>query len=464
MINLATGMAIVVLLARLLDVAALGLYSFSFAVGSVLGILCLAGANQWITREIARNPARVGSLLGNSLITRSAMTVVLLLAMELAFIRMGYSKQRILIITSLVTVRVIECLIFMLCAFFRAFEEMHFERRIRMCLNAISVGVGIPLLVITRSLLAYSVAQCALTFLVLVASYQVLVRRYDAKPFDAITRQECLDVFTQGLDFSLYLILLVIYVQTNTILLTFFRGNAATGLYTAGFRFVSALGVVAASSVNALFPAMSRLNLREHSADIKMTYLRSTKYLLVISSFFSLVLFIFAPALIQFIYGKSLLPAALGLRIMAFSVMFSYMNSSSANLLFSLNMEKLAIRILGACVVFVIASNLILLPLWGYLGACLTTVLPELLNFGLQYKAIAGYLNDISLLMVLLKFVALSLGVVTVTSAGSRMPLALQGMLFVMSYALGLYLLRIFQPDEIAFVKDRYFRRSPVLA
>ena len=392
------------------------------------------------------------------------MTVILLLGMEFAFIHMGYSKQRILIVTSLVTVRVLECLIFMLCAFFRAFEEMHYERRIRTCLNAISVGVGIPLLVMTRSLLLFSVAQCALTFLVLVESYQDLIHRYDAKPFDSIKRQECLDVFKQGLDFSLFMILLVIYVQTNTILLTFFRGNAATGLYTAGFRFVSALGVVAASSVNALFPAMSRLNLQEHSADIKMTYLRSTKYLLVISSFFSLVLFIFAPALIQFIYGTSLLPAAPGLRIMAFSVMFSYVNSSSANLLFSLNMEKLAIRILGACVVFVIISNLVLLPLWGYLGACVTTLLPELLNFVLQYKAIAGYLNEIGLLTVLLKFVVLSLGVVVVTLGWSKMPLGLQGVLFVMSYALGIYLLRIFQPDEIAFVKDRYWRRSPVLA
>jgi O-antigen/teichoic acid export membrane protein len=185
----------------------------------------------------------------------------------------------------------------------------------------------------------------------------------------------------------------------------------------------------------------------------------------VISSFFSLVLFVFAPALIQFIYGKSLLPASLGLRIMAFSVMFSFMNSSSSNLLFSLNKEKLAIRILGVCVVFVIASNLLVLPFWSYLGACLTTLLPELLNFILQYKAIARYLKDASLLAVLLKFAVLSLGVVGISlSVAATLPLALQILVFLAAYAVGIYLLRIFQPDEIAFVKDHYFRRSPALA
>lgn len=464
MANLFTGIAIVVLLARFLNVAALGLYSFSFAAGSVLAILCLAGSNQWITREIARNPQRLSHLLGHSFVTRGVIALGLLSLMEGAFFLMGYPRERIAVITLLVLVRVLECFILMLCACFRGFEEMRYERRIRMCLNAIHVGIGIPLLALTRSLFVFSFVQCALTFLVLVGATRLLIRRYAARPFEAITRQGCVQVFRQGFDFSLYTILLVVYLQTNTILLTLFKGHEATGFYTAGFRFVSALGMVAASSVDALFPAISRLNLREHEAGIKMAYLRSTKYLLVLASFFSLALFVFAPSLIRLFYGEPFLPAAPGLRIMAFSILFSYMNSSSVSLMFSLNQEKRSIRILGLCVVFVAAINLIFLPLWGYLGASLTTLLPELLNFSLHYKAITGYLKGIGLLTVLLKFVLLSLGVTGATLGWPGIPMALQGALFLVCYAGGLYLLRVFQPDEIAFIRDRYFRRSPALA
>src|SRR5262249_7662782 len=159
-----------------------------------------------------------------------------------------------------------------------------------------------------------------------------LVLRYAVSPFRSITRQGCLLIFRDGFHFSLFMILLMVYIQTNTILLDLYKGNEATGFYTAGFRFISALGVIAVSSVDALFPAMSRLPLHEHAAEIRLAYARATKYLLVIASFCSLVLFVFAPEMIRLIYGPSFMPAALGLRLMAFSLLFSYVNSASVNL------------------------------------------------------------------------------------------------------------------------------------
>jgi O-antigen/teichoic acid export membrane protein len=285
------------------------------------------------------------------------------------------------IVTLFVAARIFDSLLFMFCSFFRGRQEMRYEAALRLSLNAISLGLGLPVLVLSRSLLVFSAFQCAASALVMFAACGVVIRRYATAPWGSIDWNASVSLFKEGLHFSLYGILLVVFLQTNTILLSFFKGDQATGLYTAGYRFVSALGMAATSVPGAVYPSIASLALPRDEELLRETYLRCLRYLWIVAVFCVLGLLFFAPELVNLIYGTRFLPASLGLRIMSFTVLFSYANAATTSVLFSLNMEKDVLRAMAVSTAFVVIINLILLPPLADIGASLTTVLPEVVCF-----------------------------------------------------------------------------------
>ncbi|MEK7389341.1 MAG: flippase [Elusimicrobiota bacterium] len=406
-LNVVAGVATVIVLARLVDVSALGLYSLSYSLGAVFAIICLYGANQFLTREIARHPENLEFWLGNSLAVRLGIALSLFMVCGVFFIALDYGRVRILIALLLILNRVLESLLLMFCAIFRGYQEMRYEGLLRSALSAASLLVGLSVLVLSRSLLSFAVVQVVSTALVVFAAYRLVIGRYHVVPMRSVAPAACMKVFRDGLSFSAYSILLVLFVQTNTIMLSLFKGDLDTGLYTAGFRFVSALGMGAASITGALYPAVSQLNIQDHADEIRLIYLRCTKVLWILASFFSTTLFVFSDEIVYVVYGAGYAPAAAGVRIMAFSLFFSYANVSSTNLLFCLDQESTALRILGSGTLFVFIINLVMIPLLGYFGASWTTLIPEVFVLILLASALRKILGRIGTLTLFVKFVGL---------------------------------------------------------
>ncbi|MBI3549163.1 MAG: flippase [Elusimicrobia bacterium] len=450
--NLVAGIAAVILLARFLDVAALGLYSFSYALGSVVAIACLYGANQLIVREVARSPGNVDALLGNSIATRAAVGLALMLGLEALFVALGYSRERMLIVSLLVLARLFDSLIFMFCSFFRGRQEMKYEGILRVCLNVASVGLSLPVLLFSRSLLIFSAIQCGASLVIAVVSYRVVSRRYGSAPFAAVSWEASRTLFLDGLSFSLYGILLVLFLQTNTILLTLFKGDDATGFYTAGYRFISALGMAATSVTGAVYPVISKLNLENHAGEIRRTYLRCLRYLWALALYVALGLYWFAPEVIGIVYGSKFLPAVPGLRIMSAAVLFSYANSAATSVLFSLNQEREVVRTLGYATVFVALINLILLPPLGHLGASLTTLIPEVFSFCLLLGVMKKSFRRIDVAPLAARFGVVALAVSAGAAALAGRPLWLRIAVFSLSYAAAIVAAGVLGSEELKFL------------
>ena len=150
-VNASAGVATVILLARALDPSALGLFSFGFAAGAVLSVACLYGSNLLITRETARTPGRAGLFLGASLAGRGAIGLLLLGAAGAVLPLLGYRGERLAVAALLILARLFDNGVVMSCAFFRGFQDMALEARLRLSMSLGTLAAAAAVLLFTPS-------------------------------------------------------------------------------------------------------------------------------------------------------------------------------------------------------------------------------------------------------------------------------------------------------------------------
>jgi O-antigen/teichoic acid export membrane protein len=83
----------------------------------------------------------------------------------------------------------------------------------------------------------------------------------------------------------------------------------------------------------------------------------------------------------------------IALKILIFASFFAYLNSIFGFTLVALNRQIDLLKITGACVIFNIVSNVLVIPTWGFRGAAFTSILSELFILLLTAWAVRKYIG-----------------------------------------------------------------------
>ncbi|MFH1877716.1 MAG: oligosaccharide flippase family protein, partial [Candidatus Omnitrophota bacterium] len=228
--NILCGMIIVVALAHIVGNAGLGLYSFSFSAGAVACILALFGSNDYIVREVSRYPAKRGYYFTASLISRGTILIACVILLEILFRFLNYPVDKKTVFYLIFFTRVLDSFLFTFYSFFRAFQKMIYEGAVRLALNTVSLAFGLIFLFRYRDLGVFAAVQLVTYFLFSAATFYICGRFFIhpgvfSGNFHAIMKN-CRDFIRESLHLSVIQILLVLYVQINTILLTLIKGEA----------------------------------------------------------------------------------------------------------------------------------------------------------------------------------------------------------------------------------------------
>ncbi len=380
--NMACGVAVVIALARALGVADLGLFSFAYSAATIIYFASYFGMNDYAIRAVARDPQKAGSYFYNILAARAVMIVAGILVLDIALRAAGYPQGKRTIVYLVMSARLIESLMFSLFAYFRAFQKMAYEGAIRGSMYLVSTAASIFVIFRFRDIGAFAVTQLAVYSSFFLVAYMVSSRFVAARSaLKAFSARECLSLFKGSTHISVIQMLLAVYVQTNTILLNIFKGDEATGIYAAGFRFVSVSGVIAVSMTQAVFPHLTSIASGKDAARLRNAIARARKYLFWTGLAVSAGIFALAPYLIGLVYGPKFNGAVWPLYIMAFTPVFLFLNTGNNYFLYTLNRERSYLKILIVVLVFAVALNLVLLPKYGAAGAAMTTIIPEALFF-----------------------------------------------------------------------------------
>ncbi|MBL7056535.1 flippase [Candidatus Woesearchaeota archaeon] len=167
----------------------------------------------------------------------------------------------------------------------------------------------------------------------------------------------------------------IVLGYTDIIMLTYFSGLTAVGLYSVALPtskiflfFPRALGGV-------LFPLTSEFWTAGKKSLIKEGLESLFKYSMIIIVPSVLVMFSFSDILINLLFGTSYISASDTLKILSIGMIFGTLSGISTNFFSGIGKPQINSKIIYAAAIFNLIINLVLIPVWGIIGAAISTTI-----------------------------------------------------------------------------------------
>jgi len=165
----------------------------------------------------------------------------------------------------------------------------------------------------------------------------------------------------------------VVFGYTDIMMLTYFSGLAAVGLYSIALPTAKVLIYFARAITGILVPLTADLYAKGEKKLLKIGIEELYKYSTIILVPAVFIQFSFADLIINMFFGKDYILAATALKILSIGMIFHILSSINWNVFSGIGQPQLNSKMIYSAAVFNFIGNLILIPFIGINGAALTT-------------------------------------------------------------------------------------------
>ncbi|MHB8990622.1 MAG: flippase [Chloroflexota bacterium] len=390
-LNKFLDMGFAVYMFRVLGAEGVGSYSYAVVVIGYLDILANFGLGTLLTREVARDRSCASRYLGNTLALRlglwSASLPLVALLLGPAAAPMGITPEVGLAIL-LLTVGLLPSLVAStLSSLFQAYERFEYPAMVTVFTTLLKIGLQVVALMAGWGfvgLAGVSVVSNLATVAMLAALVSgITIDRGGDRPVAPAGSVLSLDLgFCRKLLKVSYPLMLnnllnSVFFRLDSLMLMPMAGAAALGWYSTAYKFIDGLGIISSSFTLALFPLLSQYAHSSRDA-LARAFGLALKLLLMVSLPISVGTTLIAPEIILLFAGPDYLPhSALALQTLIWFLPFSFLNGATQYLLIAINQQRFITISFLIAKAFNLATNLLLIPMLGYLGAAITTVVSE---------------------------------------------------------------------------------------
>lgn len=174
-----------------------------------------------------------------------------------------------------------------------------------------------------------------------------------------------------------------VYVNIDTTMLGYYKGDSAVGAYTIAVKIYSVVKRMLAAIYTVTLPQLAEFEERKNQEEYKKLYTHICAILSIVLIPSAVGLVALSEELILFMGGTEYKEAVLSLKILAFALIFAIYGGLVTvcfNITHKLEKINLYATFFSATLNFVI--NIFLIPKWGQYGAAFTTLLSEAFVFG----------------------------------------------------------------------------------
>lgn len=365
---------VIVVLARHLDKASMGELFFAIAASTMAAILTEFGMSTHINRSAANDPANALPELSAIITLRLVLIAFSLFTITtlVAVLRPEMAPMMALIALAIF----LENLYFTVGAFFLGLRHVGYR---------FATGLTGPLLLlvfITATVASGAtlteIAICYVVANAIMVSISIgVVRTKIGSVRLSWGTDQALRILKASMPFFVLAFLAVVHFKVDTLMLFFMDSAIAVASYEASYKIleVSRFAVRPVSMV--FFPICAALALRGELEELRTL---SGKLLLAAAAIgFGMAVIIFGGAdfLMPTIFGQSYLDSSVLLKILFLVAPALYVAFVASFLAVALHLEKTAVRLTFICVLLNVVLNVVVIPVWGALGAAWSTVITE---------------------------------------------------------------------------------------
>lgn len=261
---------------------------------------------------------------------------------------------------------------------FQGFKKMVYFSGIdlvRMILLSIIILIGLKL---NHGILSPVIAYIIVPIILIIIFGSLLVKRVFKKFFESkfvfekkliknISRYSIFVMATTGGGTILW--------YTDTLVLTYFAGLTSVALYSVALPTAKVFLYFPRAIGGMLLPLTSEFWVQNKKFLIKDGLQLLYKYSVIIIVPLVFAVFSFSEFLIQILFGSSYIEAANALKILSIGMIFATLNVTSINFFSGIGKPEINSKIIYTAAIFNLITNLILIPIYGIIGAAITTTI-----------------------------------------------------------------------------------------
>lgn len=381
-----SGIATVVVMARLFSNADFGRYTVAVALASLLTLIVELGMGGYLVREATQRPERTGVVLGHILIIQFALGALALALCAGTAMVLGYDRETwtavLLLAGGFVFAIASASCVAVLVAIDRpraiaGFQIGQATALAAATLLALVAGLGpagVAATVFAVSMLAFPVALV------------VLFRHWDGRVrFDRTGLSKTLRV---GTAYSAARLGAVLLAYLDAVMVNAFAGNEATGLYGAAYRLLLVLMIVPLVYADAVTRLLADLAAADRAA-LGVAYRRVLRHMIMLGVPVAVGGALVAEPLVVLIFGEDFRAAAPAAALLLLGLAFAYANSLATATALAAGRERAVALIYGSAVALNAVLNVILIPSLGIEGAAVAMLAAQVWLVGWMVAACA---------------------------------------------------------------------------
>lgn len=366
---------ILLYVARYLGPDRFGYYSFAFAFVYFFAFITDMGMHNVLVREISKKPELSNYLIGNATILKIMLSILafVLAIMTATLLNFSIVETKSLYIASM-------GLLVSSISAYGVIYETNMKNEYSIFFNSVSklflllsVFVGIYL----NQNLFFFIYVSVMSELIHNMLMYLFSKKY-IKPIFHLNIELIKNILTSALPIAISSVFAMIYFRIDVVMLQLMTSNLEVGYYSAAYRLTEALIFIPSSFMTSIFPLMSRYFKSLPDYFIK-AYERSFKYLFATGLFLAIIITSFSNRIIIFVYGDQYLYSASALQILIWPTFFMFINLLLSYTFISSNNQKYIAQISIFAAFINVLLNIVLIKLYGYNGAAVSTLITELI-------------------------------------------------------------------------------------
>jgi len=375
-LRLGSGLAVNVLLMRMLGVDGYGVYGYILTLVGLGAFGATLGMFNLINRELSRDPERTGELVATGLAAVTGLSILT------GFLVVGWAgvmdgRPEVIGAAALAAIALgLQSL--------ASIPEAACHAHQRMALSVAGQIAGRLTLVIgTASLLyldlgvaavfAAQVLDALITLVVIWQMYRRHLSSYALRPKWSAIRS----LTRRSIPFGLNLLFGSIYLSVDVLLLAELKDDTEVGIYRGAVMLIALFPVIANTLNRGLFPRMARHLGDREAAGGELRF--ASRVLLAVSIPAAVGGLMTAEPLMVFFGGDAFAVSALPFMVMAPLLPLRFLNNSLGMTLSTLNRQDDRTRGVAVAACVNLVANFLVIPRWGAVGAAATTLGTEVL-------------------------------------------------------------------------------------
>jgi O-antigen/teichoic acid export membrane protein len=407
-----------IIIGRFLGPLDLGKFSFALSFTAIFFLINDLGISILAVREVSQDKNRTEKYLGNLVLLKLFLAALAFLGMFTAITLMGYPKETVTIVILMGLASFLSHLSLSLRWIFQAYQKLEYESLVSVTQNLGYFILGFLALTLNLGVFGIGYSQIIVGILIVLFSWFIVNRKFHRIKIE-VNLPFWKDLLRKSVPFALMLVFISLYLNIDTVLLSFFKGDHSVGVYNAANRLALGGRTILAVFIAALFPIMSKLS-KVSESELNRFLEKSLALMICLALPLSLGVTFLSEKIIVFLYGQKFISSASVLQIVIWGMFCMCLSVILGYALISLGKQKIYTLITGLGLGVNLVINFSLIPKLAQIGSSIAILGTEFFVLGAGIYSIIRLLDFkiTGLLPSVLKICAASLlmmGVIYIT-------------------------------------------------